>query len=63
MARDRVCRDCGCTDARACPGGCTWVFTDLCSRCAEAHVTGGQDVPLVGFGDEYDDDDDGDAYG
>jgi len=29
-----ACRSCGCTDARACPGGCTWVAPDLCSSCA-----------------------------
>jgi len=29
-----VCRVCGCTDAIACPGGCYWVETDLCSSCA-----------------------------
>lgn len=28
------CRVCGCTDERACPGGCWWVEVDLCSRCA-----------------------------
>lgn len=33
------CRVCGCTDDRACPGGCHWVpdptmAGDLCSRCA-----------------------------
>lgn len=30
----RRCRRCGCTDARACPGGCWWVEPGLCSRCA-----------------------------
>lgn len=29
----RTCRICGCTDERACPGGCTWVGPDLCSAC------------------------------
>jgi ParB family chromosome partitioning protein len=28
------CRGCGCTDAEACPGGCTWVEPGLCSTCA-----------------------------
>lgn len=28
-----ICRDCGCTDERACPGGCWWVADDLCSTC------------------------------
>jgi len=30
----RVCRGCGCTQDRACPGGCSWVEIDLCSACA-----------------------------
>jgi hypothetical protein len=30
----RTCRVCGCTDERACPGGCSWVEEDLCSACA-----------------------------
>lgn len=30
----RSCRVCGCTDARACPGGCWWVGPRLCSSCA-----------------------------
>lgn len=30
----RACRVCGCTDDRACPGGCYWVEPDLCSQCA-----------------------------
>jgi hypothetical protein len=30
----RECRQCGCTDARACLGGCYWVAADLCSTCA-----------------------------
>jgi hypothetical protein len=29
----RACRVCGCTDDRACPGGCWWVDDDLCSAC------------------------------
>lgn len=30
-----VCRSCGCTDARACEGGCSWVDPShtLCSAC------------------------------
>ena len=28
------CRECGCTDTRACEGGCWWVEPDLCSSCA-----------------------------
>lgn len=30
----RTCRLCGCSDDRACEGGCSWVSADLCSRCA-----------------------------
>jgi hypothetical protein len=30
----RRCWKCGCTDDRACLGGCYWVSDDLCSRCA-----------------------------
>ena len=33
-AAKRACRVCGCTDERACPGGCSWVEADLCSACA-----------------------------
>ena len=28
-----TCRSCGCTDEKACPGGCYWVDPDLCSSC------------------------------
>lgn len=31
----RTCRVCGCTDAKACEGGCSWVEADLCSKCKE----------------------------
>lgn len=36
----RTCRGCGCTDARACLGGCAWYLLDVgtpsgvCSVCA-----------------------------
>jgi hypothetical protein len=36
-SHERRCRVCGCTDDLACPGGCHWVETDLCSRCMEGH--------------------------
>jgi hypothetical protein len=34
--RRGVCRKCGCTDARACEGGCAWAdeTQTLCTRCA-----------------------------
>lgn len=28
-----VCRGCGCSEWRACRGGCWWVGRGLCSRC------------------------------
>jgi ParB family chromosome partitioning protein len=28
-----TCRVCGCTDERACDGGCSWIAADLCSSC------------------------------
>lgn len=37
---ERTCRVCGCTDERACPGGCWWVEADLCSTCRPP-ATGG----------------------
>lgn len=38
MASKRKCRECGCTEERACmtlAGPCHWVAEDLCSACAE----------------------------
>lgn len=46
-AKERTCRGCGCTEISACPGGCWWVESDLCSSCAPAmtmraaKITGG----------------------
>jgi protein gp37 len=39
QAERGVCQVCGCTDMRACPGGCSWVNDEhtLCSKCAEVH--------------------------
>lgn len=37
---ERQCVQCGCTDSKACPGGCSWVEehpatpTGVCSTCA-----------------------------
>lgn len=28
-----VCRDCGCTDERACDPPCAWLEEDLCTAC------------------------------
>ena len=32
------CRFCACTDARACPGGCSWHRPGYCSACADTHL-------------------------
>jgi hypothetical protein len=34
LALAQACVVCGCTDERACRGGCSWVVPGLCSRCA-----------------------------
>lgn len=35
LRAERVCRGCGCTDSRPCPGGCWWSSIDppVCSTC------------------------------
>lgn len=33
LAVDQPCVVCGCTDERACPGGCSWVVSGLCTSC------------------------------
>lgn len=39
-----ACTNCGCTELRACPGGCSWLGvnhrdgTGICSRCPK-HLT------------------------
>lgn len=30
---EMTCRVCGCSDSRACEGGCVWAAPNLCSRC------------------------------
>lgn len=37
----RACQICGCTDDRACPGGCSWVSVDppICSACIEPEAS------------------------
>lgn len=46
----RRCRACGCTDNRACPGGCAWVndplLGDLCSACAEPPTRSVPELPV-----------------
>ncbi len=34
----RTCKVCGCTDDKACRGGCWWVTPDLCSACLTEEV-------------------------
>jgi hypothetical protein len=54
---DRHCVMCGCTDCRACRGGCTWVlkfrasFTGVCSKCwgkfiSEVHLVDGEEIEI-----------------
>lgn len=31
------CQVCGCTDRRACMGGCCWIAKSLCSKCGIKH--------------------------
>lgn len=30
---EHQCAHCGCSESRACPGGCVWATPTLCSRC------------------------------
>lgn len=32
-AMPESCRECGCTNERACQGGCSWMAPGLCSSC------------------------------
>ena len=43
------CRECGCTDDRACEGGCFWALEDVCSRC----VLNGLAASAPGLGHEH----------
>lgn len=36
MPQFQRCRDCQCTNDRACSGGCYWIKPGLCSVCYEA---------------------------
>jgi hypothetical protein len=40
MSEEQKCRICGCTDNKACEGGCSWVEPDLCSACLIKEGTG-----------------------
>ncbi len=45
-----VCVVCGCTDSKACEGGCSWVETKppTCSTCAHHRMTAGARVEVKG---------------
>lgn len=49
-----ACRVCGCTDDRACAGGCTWTGPDLCSNCGTGTIGGDLHAR---FADDVDDQD------
>lgn len=34
VGREQACASCGCSESRACSGGCVWATIDRCSRCA-----------------------------
>lgn len=46
-----TCRACGCTDLRACPGGCTWADA-ACTICSRCHALGGdvEQCKVIEFG-------------
>lgn len=31
------CKICGCSDEKACEGGCVWVDENLCSKCEDIY--------------------------
>lgn len=33
----RTCRFCGCSELVACPGGCSWLTRNVCTRCADLY--------------------------
>lgn len=37
---EKVCLGCGCSETRACSGGCGWATDQLCSNCANVIGTG-----------------------
>lgn len=52
-----ACRGCGCTDDRACPGGCAWVDDpsgegELCSACL-IRIWNREPLPLTRWTDEH----------
>lgn len=49
---ERTCRHCGCTQARACPGGCWWVGPDECSACTAPVIP--EDIVAAALGPAVD---------
>lgn len=41
----RICEGCGCTDFLACPGGCSWISGQRCSRCEGRRKPAGGRAP------------------
>lgn len=33
--KETACRGCGCSESRACPGGCAWLSAGWCTACQE----------------------------
>lgn len=33
----QTCTRCGCTEAKACTGGCSWALPTLCTSCVDYH--------------------------
>lgn len=46
-APERTCLICGCTDSKACEGGCSWVLPEICSKCVTDKVPECIDLILV----------------
>ncbi len=37
-APEQTCLICGCTDSKACEGGCYWILPGICSKCVTDKV-------------------------
>lgn len=35
LSSEQRCRVCGCTEAKACEGGCSWFSMNLCTSCSK----------------------------
>jgi len=38
------CIYCGCTDGRACVGGCGWILPNVCSNCVITTANSGREI-------------------